>query len=83
MIVFASFPSAADHRYHYARWTGTSWDVHEITLAGGSIRGDGGSPYYSGGITLDHEDPSRVYLSRQLGASWQVEAWTTADGGAT
>lgn len=83
VIVFASFPSAADHRYHYARWTGTSWEVHEITPAGGSIRGDGGSPYYSGGITLDHEDPSRVYLSRQVGASWQVEAWTTGDGGAT
>jgi hypothetical protein len=83
VILLASFPSASDHRYRYARWTGTSWQVHEITAAGGSFRGDGGSPYYSGGLTLDHEDPSRVYLSRQVGAGWQVEAWTTADGGAT
>jgi PKD repeat protein len=81
VIVFASFPSAADHRYHYARWTGSAWDIHQITPAGGSFREDGGSPYYSGGLTLDHEDPSHVYLSRQAGTSWQVEAWTTTDGG--
>src|SRR5215211_3210150 len=82
VIVFASFPSASDHRYHYARWTGSAWEVHEITPAGGSITEDGSSPYYSGGLTLDHEDPSRVYLSRQVGAGWQVEVWTTPDGGA-
>ena len=84
VIVFASFPSATDHRYHYARWTGSSWDVHQITPAGGSFREDGGSPYYSGGLTLDHEDPTRVYLSRQTAAGvWQVETWTTPDGGTT
>ena len=55
-----------------------------ITPAGGTFREDGGSPYYSGGLTLDHEDPSRVYLSRQTGpGAWQVETWTTADGGAS
>jgi PKD repeat protein len=84
VILLASFPSANDHRYRYARWTGAAWEVHEITAAGGSFREDGGSPYYSGGLTLDHEDPSRVYLSRQVGpGSWRVETWTTADGGAT
>ncbi len=80
VIVFASFPTASDHRYHYARWTGSAWDVHQITPAGGTFREDGGSPDYSGGLTLDHEDPSRVYLSRQVGSSFQVEQWTTSDG---
>jgi BNR repeat-containing family member/PKD domain/Concanavalin A-like lectin/glucanases superfamily len=83
VIVFASFPSAADHRYWYARWTGSAWVRHQITAAGGTFREDGGSPYYSGGLTLDHDDPSRVYLSRQDGAGFRVETWTTADGGAT
>ena len=84
VIVLASFPSASDHRYRYAHWTGTAWEVHEITPAGGSFREDGGSPYYSGGLTLDHEDPSRVYISRQVGpGAWQVEAWTTTNGGAS
>jgi PKD repeat protein len=84
VIVFASFPSTADHRYHYARWTGSAWEVRQITPAGGSFRQDGGSPHYSGGLTLDHEDPSRVYLSRWVAPdSWRVEAWTTPDGGVT
>jgi hypothetical protein len=84
VIVFARFPSETDHRYLYARWTGTEWAVNEITPAGGTIRGDGLRPYYSGGLTLDHEDPSRVYLSRNVGAgAWRVETWTTADGGAS
>lgn len=83
VIVLASFPSAGDHRYRYARWTGTSWQVNEIVAAGGSFRGDGGSLYYSGGLTLDHEDPSRVYLSRRVGSTWEVETWTTPDGGAS
>jgi hypothetical protein len=81
VIVFASFPSPSDHRYHYARWTGSAWDVHQITPAGGSISADGREPQYSGGITLDHEDPSHVYLSRQVGSAWEVEAWRTSDGG--
>jgi hypothetical protein len=81
VIVFASFPSANDHRYHYARWTGSAWDVHQITPAGGSISTAASEPQYSGGITLDHEDPSHVYLSRQVGSAWEVEAWTTSDGG--
>ena len=83
VIVFASLLSRTDHRYWYARWTGSAWATHAITPAGGTFREDGGSPYYSGGLTLDHEDPSRVYLSRQVGAGWHVESWATATGGAT
>ncbi len=84
VIVFASFPSPSDHRYHYARWTGGAWQVNEITAAGGSFREElRPADYYSGGLTLDHEDPSRVYLSRQTGAGWQVETWTTPNGGAS
>ena len=84
VIVFASFPSPSDHRYHYARWTGAAWQVNEITAAGGSFREElRPADYYSGGLTLDHEDPSRVYLSRQAGAGWQVETWTTQNGGAS
>ena len=83
VIVFASFPSTSDHRYMYARWTGTRWSTSQITPAGGSISLDGKEPYYSGGVTLDHEDPSTVYLSRDVAGVFQVETWKTPDGGAT
>lgn len=83
VIVFAAFPSTGDHRYMYSRWTGTSWSTSQITAAGGSISLDGKEPYYSGGITLDHEDPSTVYLSRNVAGVFQVETWTTPNGGAS
>jgi PKD repeat protein len=81
VLVFAAFPTDSDHRYLYARWTGQRWVTRPITAAGGSISEDLREPFYSGGITLDHEDPRTVYLSRQVGAAWEVETWTTPDGG--
>jgi PKD repeat protein len=91
VLVFAAFvprnlphPDAFDHRYLYARWNGERWVVKPITSAGGSISEDGREQYYSGGVTLDHEDPRVVYLSRQAGTNvWEVETWTTPDGGDT
>jgi hypothetical protein len=83
VIVFASFASTSDHRYMYSRWTGTRWQTSEITAAGGSISLDGKEPYYSAGITLDHEDPSTVYLSRLVSGIYEVETWKTANGGTT
>jgi hypothetical protein len=73
VVVFASFASTSDHRYMYSRWTGTQWQTSEITAAGGSISLDGKEPYYSAGITLDHEDPSTVYLSRLVSGIYEVE----------
>ena len=82
VIVYANFPTTSDHRYRYVRWTDSAWSDHEITPAGGYI--DGASQlYYSGGITLDHENPSIVYLSRQISGVHEIEKWTTSDNGAT
>jgi hypothetical protein len=89
IIVYTRFPDVFDHRYHYARWTGTRWEDHEICPAGFGFQGRGTregqfEPYYSGGITLDHGDPSRVYLSRRVGVdASEIERWTTPDGGAS
>ena len=83
VIVFARFPAPDDHRYMYARWTGSEWSVHEITPAGGSIHDVAGEEQYSAGITLDHEDPSIVELSRPVAGTFEVETWRTPDGGAS
>lgn len=84
VIVYATFPTDADHRYRYARWTGTQWFDTEIVAAGGTISADPAEPNYSGGITLDQDNPSIVLLSRQEpGGRHEVERWTTLDGGHT
>ena len=83
VIVYAVFPTDTDHRYRYARWDGTRWVDRELVRAGRSMSVDPAEPNYSGGISLDHDDPSIVYLSRQVNGVFEVEAWTTRDGGAS
>lgn len=88
VIVYTRLPSENDHRYHYARWTGKKWDDHEICAAGpwfprtpeGKTEPE---PHYSGGIVLDHDDPTVVFLSRRVGPVFEVERRQTRDGGAT
>jgi hypothetical protein len=75
-IVYVSYPSTSDLRYRYARWDGRRWIDHEIVKAGGPLRGR-----YAGGISLDHESPSIVYLSRRIHGVFEVERWKTDDGG--
>ncbi len=65
VIVYATFPGKTDHRYRYARWNGKRWIDVQLARAGGSIVPGGRERQYSGGIALDHGDPSTVYLSRQ------------------
>ncbi|HVK23173.1 MAG TPA: BNR-4 repeat-containing protein [Actinokineospora sp.] len=82
VLVYANFPTNSDHRYRYARWTGTSWFDTEIVAAGPTISGDLYENNYSGGITLDDSDPSVVLLSRQVtGGRHEIERWRTANGG--
>lgn len=82
VVVFAVFPTVEDHRYRYARWTGSAWVHHEITPAGGPI-GNGAEDEYSGGLSLLRTDPATVYLSRQVSGQFEIQRWTTPDGGAT
>jgi 2-polyprenyl-3-methyl-5-hydroxy-6-metoxy-1,4-benzoquinol methylase len=78
-IAFATFVSDTDHRYNYARWTGNMWEVHEITSAGGCLYAT--EPHYSGGISLDKEDPSIAYLSKLVSSQWEIQKFKTIDGG--
>jgi hypothetical protein len=83
VIVYANFPTDTDHRYRYARWTGTGWLDRELVAAGTYIDGPS-EPNYSGGIYLDHTNPSIVLLSRQMPSGrYEIQRWTTPDKGAT
>ncbi|MBN2565293.1 MAG: BNR-4 repeat-containing protein [Candidatus Eisenbacteria bacterium] len=88
VIAFAVFPAEDDHRYRYVRWNGTVWTGVELTEAGRwfpSIepRRRYFEPYYSGGMALDHSDPSTVYLSMPVAGVFEIERWTTSDEGAS
>jgi hypothetical protein len=80
-IVYATFQNPADHAYWYAVWTGTRWVSHLITFAGPSISPGTIEQQYSGGIALDHANPSVVYLSRKVDGWFEIERWTTTNGG--
>lgn len=88
VMVYASFPTDTDHRYHYGRWNGSSWDNVQITEAGRwfpqTPEGAGEpEPNYSGGIILDYDDPSIVYLSKQVNGVFEIFKYTTSDTGQT
>ena len=69
---FAAFPSAADHRYFYARWTGERWVKREITKAGGVERVRLDAPQRSAaffqhqGFKLVAGGPDRVEMMMKL-----------------
>ncbi len=85
-------PSDSDHRYYYARWNGTKWIVNQMCAAGrwfpqtppGTTERE---PQYSGGIILNPQDPSEVFLSRPpngtVGGVFEIERWYTGDMGTT
>ena len=81
IIVFAFFHSTTDHRYGYARWNGSTWTAYEIATGGSYLYA--AQPYYSGGVSLDHTQPTVVYCSRQVSGQFQIFKMTTADYGVT
>jgi hypothetical protein len=86
VIVYSTYADPADAIYRYARWNGTGWTDSEITDAGGKITTGTAEPQYSGGADIDHNSPGTVYLSRETypgSEQWELEVWTTSDGGAT
>jgi hypothetical protein len=88
VIVYTSLPEEKEHHYRYAKYSGGKWQDSPLTSAGswfpqtpeGKIETE---TYYSGGITLDHSNPSVVYLSKPTNGVFEIEKWVTTDGGST
>jgi hypothetical protein len=81
VIVYATFPTRTDAIYWYAVFNGSRWVSHRVTDGGGSISPGTIEYEYAGGIALDHANPSTVYPSIQVRGGWEIQRWTTADGG--
>ena len=85
-IVYATFPTDTTHVYHYAVFDNGSWSNYRLTEAGSWFphTREGvkeREPNYSGGIALDHNDPSVVYLSKERDGVFEIEKWSTDDKG--
>lgn len=85
-IAYTRLVADHDHRYHVARFDGSRWRDVELTRGGGWFpRTPRGmhefEPHYSGGIALDPADPNIAYLSRPVGGVFELERWTSSDGG--
>lgn len=86
VIVYSRFPNDSSHVYYYSIWNNNKWNNYRLVNSGpwfpqtpkGKKEPE---PNYSGGIVLDHEDPSIVYLSRLKNKKFEVEKWTTPDSG--
>ncbi len=88
VIVYVTFPTDTNHVYHYATYESGQWHNHRVVDSGSWFphTPEGATerePYYSGGIVLDHYDPSQVYLSREANGVFEIEHWSTPDHGKT
>lgn len=88
VIVYAKFPNDSSHVYYYSIYDQDKWNTYKLldsgpwfphTPEGARER----EPNYSGGIVLDHNDPSHVYLSREKNSVFEIEHWVTEDNGKT
>ena len=87
VMVYTTLPEETKHNYHYAYWNGQDWVNKKITGAGAyfptpniKVGGRNPEPHYSAGITLDHTDPSVVYLSKPVDGVYEIQKWWTKDG---
>src|SRR5690606_4458721 len=85
VVTYARYPSVNDHIYHYARWNGEKWMDRKVVNAGGHItkpekNGKVLEEHYSGGIVLDHHNPSHVFLAREVQGVFEIEQWQWKGG---
>ena len=53
-----------DHRFWYARYDGTQWNVHELAKAGARLYSS--EQDYTGLVALDPFDPNHLYISSTI-----------------
>jgi hypothetical protein len=67
-----------DDVFRYARFNGRRWSTRLVSPAGGSLFG-----YRNGGITLNHDNPRWVVLTRLIDGQHEIEVRYTPDQGRT
>ncbi len=86
VIAYARFPDDSNHIYNYARWNGKKWTNTDLVNAGEWFPETPGGeterePNYSGGMSIDHDDPNIMYLSVKRDSVFEIEKWQTKNEG--
>lgn len=84
VCTYTVFPPATPdvHEYRVAWWDGAAWQRALVLLDGPDLYppADNAEPQYSGGIVLDPDDTTRLFISRPIGGQWEIESRVSADG---
>lgn len=83
VVVYATFPSTLAHEYRYAQFDGERWHDHHLTHAGRYIAGRPIELHYSGGLSIDRDDPRVVYGCVSEGNRCVLKRFETDTGGET
>lgn len=86
VLAYAKFPNDTIHVYCYAVWNRGSWQNYDLINSGkwfpqtqpGKVERE---PNYSGGLSIDKENPSVLYLSVKRDSIFEIEKWSTANKG--
>lgn len=86
VLAYAKFPDDSDHIYSYAKWDGEEWNNFDLVNSGAwfpkTPEGETErEPNYSGGMNIDKEDPSVLYLSVNRDSIFEIEKWVTGNNG--
>ncbi len=73
------------HEYYYARWTGSEWALTDVCDGGAKFHSSATEYCYSGGMALDQQDPSTLYVSKPTtgtyGSVHEIWKYTISDEG--
>ena len=86
VIAYAKFPDDNNHIYSYASWRRGGWKNYDLVNSGGwfpqTPEGkEEREPNYSGGLSIDQEDPDVLYLSVKRKGVFEIEKWTAVNNG--
>lgn len=83
VVAYATFPSTLEHEYRYARWDDGRWRDFHLANAGRHVARRPLELHYSGGLSLDRDDPNVVYGSVSRGDRCVLRRFVTETGGET
>jgi hypothetical protein len=83
VVTYATFPSTLSHEYRWARHDGDRWHDHHLADAGRYIARRPVELHYSGGLSLDRDEPTVVYGCVSRGDDCVIHRYETETGGRT